>query len=159
MRWFLLIIPAILLVGCELEEFEGEEDYGPNHALILEGGLKFKADCLSCHARPEYEEEEGGLERPMFRYAGTVWDRPNGDPLPGVRVILKAVGAGDSLVLTTDGYGNLKTSSSLSTAQYYARVECPGGKVLAMRLHPYHGGCNDCHRPGGKAGNVLSCDK
>ncbi len=155
MRWFLILIPALLLIGCEAGEFEGEEEYGPNHALIREAGLKFKADCLSCHGGGGFGEEEG----PTFRYAGTVWDRPNGDPLPGVKVILKAVGAGDSLVLTTDTYGNLKTSSSLSTAKYSARVECPGGKVLAMRLHSYYGGCNDCHRPGGKAGRVLSCNR
>gem|GEM_PF-2620030 len=143
-----------MLLGCEVGEFE-EEDYGPNHALIQEAGLKFKADCLSCHGGGAFGEEEA----PTFRYAGTVWDKPNGDPVAGAKVILKAVGAGDSLVLSTDRYGNLKTPSPLSTPTYSAKVECPDGKVLAMRLHPYHGGCNDCHRPGGKAGNVLSCNK
>jgi hypothetical protein len=154
MRWIAVLLIGVVLLGCEME-VEGfeEEEYGPNHALIQEAGLKFKADCMSCHGGGGFEEEG-----PTFRYAGTVWKSPNGDPAPGVKVILKAVGANDSLILTTDSYGNLKTSSSLSTAKYSAYIDC-NGKILSMRLHPYHGGCNDCHRPGGKAGRVLSCGR
>ncbi len=149
------LLVGVVLLGCEME-YIGSENYGPDHALIQEAGLKFKADCLSCHATPEYEEN-GEVERPMFSYAGTVWNRPNGDPKPGVRVILKAVGLPDTLILVSDSYGNFKTDASLPTAKYEAAMDC-GGNRLVMKLHPYHGGCNDCHRPGGKAGNVLSCE-
>ena len=152
----LLLFSSLFLASCEVEG-PGEEDYGYNHALVvIDGGkLQFREDCLICHRTAEYED--GEEERPRFRYAGTVWDVVNGIPDSGVRVLLISADNADTIALTTDRYGNIYTDSLLSTAEYRAVMKC-GAEDRVMEYRAYYGGCNDCHRPGGKVGRVLSCN-
>ena len=157
MKRFWLILMMTFIGGCEIEEIEEEDDYGYYHALItIDGGkLQFREDCLICHRTAEYED--GEEERPKFTYAGTVWDLQNNIPDSGIRFLIISVDGSDTLRLTSDGYGNIYTSSILNTSRYKAIMQC-GDRQKVMEYEAYHGGCNDCHRPGGRVARVLSCD-
>ena len=127
------------MVGCR----EGREEtspYGPDHATAIGGDVKYRKDCLSCHD---------------FTYAGTVWDTLNGRTLPNVKVVIKALSSPDSIVLSTDSFGNFYTDMTLPSDGFEAYVDC--GLIRRMPLTPNYGGCNDCHRPGGAAGRVIVC--
>lgn len=143
-RGKILLVIGLVLVGCKSKDV-GTTEYGPNHALVDDGTNKYKKDCLECHSSGEK----------VFKFAGTVWSDQNGNVLSGVKVVIKSTTGMDSLVLTTDAYGNFYTNSAVSSSNYQAYVDC--GKLLMMSTHPTYGGCNSCHRPGGSAGKVIYC--
>ncbi len=132
------------MVSCKKGN-EVSEEYGLSHALVDDGKNKYKKDCLECHSSGEN----------IFKFAGTVWDDQNGNTLSGVKVVIKSTTGTDSIVLTTDAYGNFYTNSSVSSSDFEAYVDC--GTLLRMSTHPNYGGCNSCHRPGGTAGKVIYC--
>ncbi len=134
----LFLIAIVVLVGCRKEE--DTPTYTEDHATVTDVEGKYREDCLPCH---------------NFTYAGTVWDTTDGNPLPNVKVVIKSLTSSDSLVLTTDSFGNFYTESSLPDGGYEAYVDC--GLIRRMPVGQTYGGCNDCHKPGGAASRVIVC--
>ncbi|NPB03045.1 MAG: hypothetical protein GXO39_01335 [Thermotogae bacterium] len=135
---FLAVALLSFVIGCKKEE---ETAYTDTHALVGTGDQAYRSDCLECHKE--------------YSYAGTVWDSIGGSPIANVKVVIKAVGGSDSLVLETDSFGNFYTDATLSSEEFEAYVDC--GLVRRMPMNPTYGGCNECHRPGGSASSVLTC--
>ncbi len=143
----ILLLWLLVVVSCKSNGVT-ETGYGPNHALVDDGTNKYKKDCLECHS-------SGGSGGNVFTFAGTVWSDQNGNTLSNVRVVIKATTGSDSIVLSTDTYGNFYTNATVSTSDFTAYVDC--GNILRMGTHPTYGGCNSCHKPGGTAGKVIFC--
>ena len=134
--FLLLLLPA---VGCKGKDVDASA-YDREHATVTDGNVRYRKDCLSCHS---------------FTYAGTVWDTTNGQAIANVKVVIKALSSSDSLVLTTDSFGNFYTHDTLPGDGFEAYVSC--GLIRRMPMSQTYGGCNDCHRPGGTAGRVIVC--
>ncbi len=134
-----------------------DEEYGPNHALVSEGGVTYKQDCLECH------KSGGQAGERIFLYAGTVWNAIDGEnTLSGVKVVIKSTTTNDSIVLTTDQYGNfyypnqeyVTPTDPIPSTDYIAYVVSSNG-TIQMQTKPTYGGCNSCHIPNGAAGGKL----
>ncbi|NPB03465.1 MAG: hypothetical protein GXO39_03495 [Thermotogae bacterium] len=157
-RLILGMMAVWMLAACNIEE-PYEEDYDYNHALVsIDGGrLQFRQDCLICHGFGAYEDDYDDDDEPTFSYAGTVWNTLEGVPDSGVTVLLISLDRADTISLVSDEYGNFYTDSLLSTNRYVAAMKC-GNEYRVMEYEALYGGCNDCHRPGGRVAKVLNCN-
>lgn len=139
--------PPVVEITCTSNQFRpgGEEDESKDMAP--------GQACIKCHSTPD---DEGEIEGPRFRFAGTVYPTPH-EPDNCI-----ATGVGGALIVVTDANGASLQATVRAGGNFFLegnQLAMPiqaeirkDGKVLKMMDPVTSGDCNTCHTAEGAEG-------